>query len=112
MTKLADVLVRLKNLCPDFTSAEYFIFGGCYDSKAIKGDVDGLYGRMPIELQKLVRKISDAPNYDHAAMELLDAYDIEWRRDGDADAPACRREECRHYDKQLPCCGQNAVSGR
>lgn len=45
----------------------------------IKGNIEGLYGRMPGDLQKLVRKIADAPNYDYAAMELLDAFQIEWR---------------------------------
>jgi len=44
------------------------------------GEIDGLYGRMPGKLQKLVRKIADAPNYDFAAMELLDAFEIEWRK--------------------------------
>lgn len=44
------------------------------------GDIDGLFGRMPGIFQKLVRKIADAPNYDFAAMELLDAFGIEWRK--------------------------------
>src|SRR5262245_39165287 len=44
-----------------------------------KGDIDGLYGRIPPMFQKLVRKIADAPNYDYGAMELLDAFEIEWR---------------------------------
>lgn len=47
---------------------------------SVKGDVIGLYGRMPLELQRLVRKIADAPNYDYAAIELLDALNIEWRK--------------------------------
>lgn len=50
-----------------------------YDHGALCGDIEGLYGRMPPELQKLVRKIMDAPNYDFGAMELLDALDVEWR---------------------------------
>ncbi len=45
-----------------------------------KGDLEGLYGRMPAGYQKLVRKIVDAPNYDYAAMEFLDAFKIEWRK--------------------------------
>jgi hypothetical protein len=45
----------------------------------VKGDIDGLYGRMPADAQKLVRKIADAPNYDYAAMEFLDALGTEWR---------------------------------
>lgn len=49
--------------------------------KSVKGDLRGLYGRLPPKLQKLVRKISDAPSYDHGAMELLDAGDVEWRED-------------------------------
>ena len=46
----------------------------------LRGDIEGLYGRMPADLQKLVRKIVDAPNYDYAAMELLDAMNAEWRK--------------------------------
>ena len=54
---------------------------GFYDEVAIPpGDITGLYGRMPPIFQKLVRKIADAPNYDFAAMELLDAFEIEWRK--------------------------------
>lgn len=53
---------------------------GEYDANAVRGDVAGLYGRMPVNLQKLVRKIVDAPDYDYAAIELLDALNIEWRR--------------------------------
>jgi len=45
-----------------------------------KGDIEGLYGRMPAIFQKLVRKIADAPNYDFGAMVLLDAFEIEWRK--------------------------------
>ena len=52
-----------------------------YDDALLKGGIDGLYGRMPGGLQKLVRKIADAPNYDYAAMELLDAFQMEWRND-------------------------------
>jgi hypothetical protein len=44
------------------------------------GEIDGLYGRMSPGFQRLVRKIADAPNYDFAAMELLDAFEIEWRK--------------------------------
>ncbi len=44
------------------------------------GEINGLYGRIPPIFQKLVRKISDASNYDFAAMELLDAFEIEWRK--------------------------------
>lgn len=50
-----------------------------YESAALKGDIEGLYGRMPRDLQKLCRKICDAPNYDFAAMELLDVFNIDWR---------------------------------
>lgn len=42
-------------------------------------DVDGLYGRLPGRLQRIVRKVADAANYDFAAMELLDGLGIEWR---------------------------------
>jgi hypothetical protein len=49
------------------------------DERCLKGDLEGLYGRMPGDLQKLVRRISDAPNYDFAAMELLDALNADWR---------------------------------
>lgn len=52
---------------------------GEYDANAVSGNAAGLYGRMPVNLQKLVRKIADAPDYDHAAIELLDALNIEWR---------------------------------
>lgn len=55
--------------------------GGHYDAKTIRGDVIGLYGRMPAELRRLVCKIADAPNYDCAALELLDALNIHWRAD-------------------------------
>jgi hypothetical protein len=55
-------------------------YGIEYDPEALAGDVDGLYGRMPPQLQKLVRKIVDAPNYDFAAMELLDGFQMEWRK--------------------------------
>ena len=51
-----------------------------YDADSIKGDYAGLYRRMPHELQRLVRKIADAPNCDYAAIELLDALNIEWRK--------------------------------
>ena len=51
-----------------------------YDPDALKGGIDGLFGRMPPELQKVVRKIQDAPNYDFAAMEMLDALEIKWRK--------------------------------
>lgn len=51
-----------------------------YDPAKIKGDIEGLYGRMPGDMQKLVRKIVDAPNYDYAAMELLDKMNVDWRR--------------------------------
>lgn len=51
-----------------------------YDSNAVKGDIEGLYGRMPDDLRKLTRKIADAPNYDYAAMELLDALNVDWRK--------------------------------
>jgi hypothetical protein len=47
----------------------------------VKGDIEGLYGRLPDDLKKLVRKIADAPNYDYAAMELLDICRVEWRDD-------------------------------
>lgn len=47
---------------------------------ATKGDIDGLYGRLPPDLMKLVRKIADAPNYDFAAMEMLDHLGVEWRK--------------------------------
>lgn len=47
--------------------------------KTVKGDFEGLYGRLPGDLQKLVRKIMDSPTYDFGAMELLDYLDIEWR---------------------------------
>ncbi len=57
-----------------------YSIGGRYDPTLLKGDIGGLYGRMPSELQKLVRKIADAPNYDYAAMELLDAFQMEWRK--------------------------------
>ena len=54
---------------------------GLFDKPDIeKGEVDGLYGRMPPIFQRLVRRIADAPNYDFAAMELLDAFEIEWRK--------------------------------
>lgn len=56
-----------------------YSMGGEYDANAVVGDVAGLYGRMPGDLQKLVRKIADAPNYDYAAIELLDALNIKWR---------------------------------
>lgn len=56
-----------------------YSMGGEYDANAVRGDVAGLYGRMPVNLQKLVRKIADAPDYDHAAIELLDELNIEWR---------------------------------
>lgn len=56
-----------------------YSMSGHYDSRTIIGDVEGLYGRMPVNLQKLVRKIADAPNYDNAAVEMLDALNIEWR---------------------------------
>ncbi len=49
------------------------------DLETKNADVNGLYGRMPPAYQKLVRKIADAPNYDFAAMEFLDAFKIEWR---------------------------------
>ena len=52
------------------------------DVAALKGNVAGLYGRMPVDLQRLVRKIADASDYDHGAMELLDAFKIEWRLKG------------------------------
>lgn len=52
-----------------------------YDDAALKGDIEGLYGRMPGDLRKLVRKIVDAPNYDFAAMEMLDAMNMDWRTD-------------------------------
>lgn len=55
--------------------------GGHYDAKTIRGDVIGLYGRMPADLRRLVCKIADAPNYDCAALELLDALNIHWRAD-------------------------------
>jgi hypothetical protein len=59
-----------------------------------KGDIVGLYGRMPVEFQKLVRKIQDAHNYDYAAMELLDAFRIEWRDyDGSTNIPKDATEE-------------------
>jgi hypothetical protein len=61
----------------------HYLAGGRYDATAIKGDINGLYGRMPVELQKLVRKIRDAHNYDYAAMELLDAFSMEWRQNGE-----------------------------
>lgn len=51
-----------------------------YDPDTLKGDIEGLYGRMPSQLQKVVRKIQDAANYDFAAMEMLDALEIEWRK--------------------------------
>lgn len=51
---------------------------GCVEVE--RGEIEGLYGRMPGMFQKLVRKIADAPNYDFAAMELLDAFEIEWRK--------------------------------
>ena len=47
----------------------------------VKGDIDGLYGLLPADLKKLVRKIIDAPNYDYAAMELLDNCKVEWRNE-------------------------------
>lgn len=55
---------------------DYFLF---FKEQIDKGGIDGLYGRMPDKLKKLVRKIADAPNYDFAAMELLDAFEVEWR---------------------------------
>lgn len=48
-----------------------------------KGDIDGLFGRMPSSMQRLVRRVMDAPNYDFGAMELLDALEIEWRKTGE-----------------------------
>lgn len=51
-----------------------------YDPAPLKGDIEGLFGRMPPDLQKIVRKIQDAPNYDFAAMEMLNALEIEWRK--------------------------------
>jgi len=46
------------------------------------GELDGLYGRLPPELQKLIRRVADADNYDLAAMDFLDSFeDIEWRKD-------------------------------
>jgi hypothetical protein len=47
----------------------------------VKGDIDGLYGRLPDDLKRLVRRIVDAPNYDYAAMELLDICKVEWRNE-------------------------------
>lgn len=44
------------------------------------GEIDGLFSRLPPIFQKLVRKIADAPSYDFAAVELLDAFEIEWRK--------------------------------
>jgi hypothetical protein len=49
------------------------------DPDALKGRVDGLYGRMPPDMQRRARKIRDAHNLDYAALELLDAFQIEWR---------------------------------
>jgi len=49
------------------------------ERRDVKGDIDGLYGRAPGDLQRLVRKIADAPNYDFAMMEFLDGIDEEWR---------------------------------
>lgn len=49
------------------------------EPEMVTGEIDGLYGRLPSDLKKLVRKIADAPNYDFAAMELLDAFQVEWR---------------------------------
>lgn len=43
------------------------------------GPIEGLYGRMPVELKRVIRKMVDAPDYDYAAMELMDAFNIEWR---------------------------------
>lgn len=51
-----------------------------FESEAVKGDIEGLYGRMPADLKKLCRKMCDAPNYDFAAMELLDAFNADWRK--------------------------------
>lgn len=56
-----------------------YSMSGHYDAKAIIGDVEGLYGRLPADLQRLVRKIADAPNYDNAAVEMLNALNVEWR---------------------------------
>jgi hypothetical protein len=50
-----------------------------YDAETVRGGIEGLYGRAPAGLQKLIRKIADAPDYDFAAMELLDAMNIDWR---------------------------------
>jgi hypothetical protein len=50
-----------------------------FDPDALKGDIGGLFGRMPPDPQRIVRKIMDAPNYDFAAMEMLDALEVEWR---------------------------------
>jgi len=58
--------------------SHYMLYEAC-DAEKMQGAVSGLYGRMPAKLQKLVRKIRDAHNSDYAAMELLDAYNIEWR---------------------------------
>ena len=51
-----------------------------HPDQSLKGEIEGLYGRLPPKLQKLVRKIADAPNYDFAAMELLDHLERDWRR--------------------------------
>lgn len=55
------------------------LLGSDLNPASLKGEIEGLYGRLPPDLMKLVRKIADAPNYDFGAMELLDALDIEWR---------------------------------
>jgi hypothetical protein len=46
------------------------------------GELDGLYGRLPPDLKRLVRRVADAANYDLASMDFLDSFaDIEWRKD-------------------------------
>lgn len=69
-------------LCPNYEGPNALAQApSLFDKPAIApGDIDGLYGRIPPIFQKLVRKIADAPNYDFAAMELLDAFEIEWRK--------------------------------
>jgi hypothetical protein len=54
--------------------------------ESLKGEVDGLYGRLPPEMMRLVRRIADAANYDLAAMELLDGLELEWRTEEVANA--------------------------
>jgi hypothetical protein len=58
---------------------KHYTVGGKFDADTLKGSITGLYGRIPPDLQRLVRKIMDSPSMDYGAMELLDVFQIEWR---------------------------------